>query len=175
VVLSLAAGGVVACDSQPPEPPALGGGEIPSPAGLNFVPVQPNVDDALRVPLGYRHGVVVRWGDPILPGGPVFDFGHQGPEAQAVQFGYNNDFTGLVPIGDGRWLMVCNHEYTTEPLMFHGYDPGNPTEAQVRIGLAAHGLSVLAVERDASGALRPSPDRACWPIRWPSSAWRATA
>jgi hypothetical protein len=89
-----------------------------------------------------------------------------------VQFGYNNDFTGLVPIGEGRWLMVCNHEYTTEPLMFRGYDPDNPTEAQVRIGLAAHGLSVLAVERHPSGARRPSPDSRCTggaqdhPARW---------
>lgn len=75
-----------------------------------------------------------------------------------MQFGYNNDFTGLVPIGEGRWLMVCNHEYTTEPLMFRGYDPDNPTEAQVRIGLAAHGLSGLAIERDPGGALRLAPD-----------------
>ncbi|MDQ4094557.1 MAG: PhoX family protein, partial [Actinomycetota bacterium] len=118
----------------------------------------PNTEDALRVPQGYRHSVVVRWGDPLTPGGPAFDFEHQTPEAQAVQFGYNNDFTGLVPTGDGRWLMVCNHEYTTEPLMFRGYNSDNPTEAQVRISLAAHGLSVLAVERDPSGALRPSPD-----------------
>ena len=102
--------------------------------------MQPNSEDALRVPPGYRHSVVVRWGDPIMTGGPAFDFDNQTPEAQAVQFGYNNDFTGLVPIGDGRWLMVCNHEYTTEPLMFRGYNPDNPTEAQVRIGLAAHGL-----------------------------------
>ena len=156
-VLSLAAGGITACDSSPAGPSAPSSGS-PSPRGLNFVPVQPNTEDALRVPQGYRHSVVVRWGDPILPGGPAFDFDNQTAGAQAVQFGYNNDFTGLVPIGEGRWLMVCNHEYSTEPLMFRGYDPDNPTEAQVRIGLAAHGLSVLAIERDSGGVLRPGPD-----------------
>ena len=57
--------------------------------------MSPNREDTLRVPQGYSHGVVVRWGDPINARGPAFDFNNQTPEVQAVQFGYNNDFTGL--------------------------------------------------------------------------------
>jgi secreted PhoX family phosphatase len=46
--------------------------------------------------------------------------------------------------------MFVNHEYTTEPLMFRGYDAANPTDDQIRIGLAAHGLSLVVVDRDAA-------------------------
>ncbi|HEX8759527.1 MAG TPA: alkaline phosphatase PhoX, partial [Pseudonocardiaceae bacterium] len=39
--------------------------------------MSPNREDTLRVPQGYSHGVVVRWGDPIMPGGLAFDFNNQ--------------------------------------------------------------------------------------------------
>ena len=93
---------------------------------------------------------MIRWGDPVVPGAPAFDFENQTAEAQAGQFGYNNDFCGLVPLRGGgeRYLMFNNHEYTIEPLMFRGYNEDNPTDEQIRIGLAAHGLSVVVVERD---------------------------
>jgi secreted PhoX family phosphatase len=120
------------------------------PRGLEFDPVAPNTADAITLPPGYESNVVIRWGDPILPGAPEFDFENQSAEAQAGQFGYNNDFCGLLPLrGSGeRYLMFSSHEYTAEPLMFRGYDPANPTEEQYRIGLAAHGFTLVVVERD---------------------------
>ncbi|KPC69907.1 phosphatase [Streptomyces sp. NRRL WC-3753] len=126
--------------------------------GLRFTPVAPNTDDAVTVPEGYRQDVVIRWGEPILRGAPAFDPEKQSARAQAGQFGYNNDFLALLPLrGEhDRQLLVANHEYTDEVLMFRGYDPENPTREQVEIAWAAHGLSVVAVEEERrSGRLTP--------------------
>ncbi|MEV0150812.1 MULTISPECIES: PhoX family phosphatase [unclassified Nonomuraea] len=122
----------------------LGGGT----GNLRFTPVAPNKDDALRVPDGYSTGVVVRWGDPVLPDAPEFAFDSQSAEAQAKQFGYNCDFVTLFPLGSDRGLLWVNHEYTTEALMFRGYKDGTAaTEEQIKIALAAHGGSVVEVQR----------------------------
>lgn len=159
-VLSLGAGAPVLAACSEPGAPGGSGSEVPM--GLRYEPVAPNTADALTVPPGYRQNVVIRWGDPVLPGAPAFDFEAQTPEAQAAQFGYNNDFVGLLPLpGDPgeRHLMFVNHEYTIEPLMFRGYDEANPTEDQMRIALAAHGLSLVVVERDpATGEMRAVVD-----------------
>ncbi|MFC9854360.1 PhoX family protein [Streptomyces prasinus] len=126
--------------------------------GLRFTPVAPNTADAVTVPEGYDQDVVIRWGEPILRGAPAFDPENQTAEAQAGQFGYNVDFLALLPLeGErGRQLLVANHEYTDEVLMFRGYDSDNPTREQVEIGWAAHGLGVVVVEEDRrSGRLTP--------------------
>ncbi|MFF1641933.1 PhoX family protein [Streptomyces sp. NPDC058246] len=118
--------------------------------GLRFAPVAPNTTDAVVIPPGYGQNVVVRWGEPILRGAPAFDPENQTGEAQAGQFGYNNDFLALLPLpGErGRQLLVANHEYTDEILMFRGYDAENPTRDQVEVAWAAHGLSAVVVEGD---------------------------
>ncbi|ANJ08525.1 PhoX family protein [Streptomyces parvulus] len=138
-----------------------GHGHHPKPQGargLRFTPVAPNKDDKVTVPEGYRQDVVIRWGEPILRGAPAFDPEKQTAKAQAGQFGYNNDFLALLPLrGErDRQVLVANHEYTDEILMFRGYDPENPTREQVEIAWAAHGLSVVAVEEERrSGRLTP--------------------
>ena len=159
---ALGAGTAAAAPSAPADVTVdadLGGGRRRD--GLNFTAVAPNTEDRIVTADGYESAVVIRWGDPVVPGAPAFDFDHQTPEAQALQFGYNNDFCGLVPLdGWNRWLMGSNHEYTTEPFLHKGYDANNPTEAQVRIGWAAHGFSVVVVEQDRrSGKLVPKLDR----------------
>ncbi|MGW9030844.1 PhoX family protein [Streptomyces sp. NPDC055722] len=118
--------------------------------GLRFASVAPNTTDAVVVPEGYRQNVVIRWGDPILRGAPAFDPENQTAAAQAGQFGYNNDFLALLPLpGEcDRQLLVANHEYTDEVIMFRGYDPANPTRQQVEVAWAAHGLAAVVVEED---------------------------
>ncbi|WP_026455561.1 PhoX family protein, partial [Saccharomonospora iraqiensis] len=144
--------------------PGRGEGGRPRPVpGTDFDPVAPNTADAVVVPSGYDQQVVIRWGDPVLPGAPAFDAEAQTAEAQARQLGYNNDFVGLIPRdASGRHsLLVVNHEYTTETEMFPPgqYDPDAPTEEQVRIGWAAHGMSVLTARRDPHGGLRVETGR----------------
>ncbi|WP_228717443.1 PhoX family protein [Allosaccharopolyspora coralli] len=136
------AGGLTSAAAAPPARPGRPGN------GLDFTPVEPNTEDAVVVPEGYQQKIVLRWGDPILPDVPEFDFDAQTPEAQERQFGYNNDFCAVLPLdnrGD-RALMVNNHEYTTEEFLFRGYDEDNPTEQQVRIAWAAHGMSVVGLD-----------------------------
>ncbi|MGW0559828.1 PhoX family protein [Streptomyces sp. NPDC003016] len=140
-----------------PKPPA-GKGKDDGARGLRFAPVAPNTADAVTVPDGYAQNVVIRWGEPILRGAPAFDPDQQSAKAQAGQFGYNNDFLSLLPLpGEhGRQVLVANHEYTDEILMFRGYDPAEPTREQVETAWAAHGLSVVVVQEERrSGRLTP--------------------
>ncbi|CAM5620609.1 hypothetical protein GCM10010329_19870 [Streptomyces spiroverticillatus] len=134
-----------------------GNGKPKAAKGLRFTPVAPNKDDKVTIPEGYEQNVVIKWGDPILRGAPAFDPENQTAKAQAGQFGYNNDFLSLLPLrgefgSRERQLLVANHEYTDENLMFRGYDPQNPTREQVEIAWAAHGLGVVVVEENRRNA-----------------------
>ncbi|PRW61904.1 PhoX family protein [Actinopolyspora mortivallis] len=149
-VLSLATGVTAAAGATAAARPGPGGHQPAAAPGTDFDPVTPNTRDSVVIPEGYEQQVVIRWGDPVLPGAPEFDFDNQSARAQQLQFGYNNDFAGLVPL-DGAGihnLLVVNHEYTTESHMFRDYDPDNPTAEQVRTAWAAHGQSILLVRRD---------------------------
>ncbi|WP_430791877.1 PhoX family protein [Actinoplanes sp. G11-F43] len=127
------------------------GHQPPAKAGrIGFTPVAPNTLDAFTVPRGYRSSVVIRWGDPVVPGAPAFDVDRQTAAAQSRQFGYNNDFVGVVPVpGEkDRALLVVNHEYTNEDLMFRGFTTQDAlTLEQVKVAIAAHGLSVVEIEK----------------------------
>ncbi|MFJ4936420.1 PhoX family protein [Streptomyces pseudovenezuelae] len=156
------AGTVVTAPSAQAAPQAPAGRKPQGKAarGLRFTPVAPNTADTVTVPAGYAQNVVVRWGEPILRGAPAFDPEKQTAAAQAGQFGYNNDFLALLPLpGErGRQVLVANHEYTDEVLMFRGYDAAAPTREQVEIAWAAHGLSAVVVEENKkNGALTVVP------------------
>ncbi|QKW07672.1 PhoX family protein [Streptomyces sp. NA04227] len=136
-----------------PEGGLAGGHGVGGARGLRFAPVAPNTNDVVTVPEGYEQNVVIKWGEPILRGAPDFDPDKQSAKAQAGQFGYNNDFLSLLPLRgeDCRQVLVANHEYTDEILMFKGYDEEKPTREQVEIAWAAHGLSVVVVEEEKAG------------------------
>ena len=121
-----------------------------------FEEVEAGIDATHHVAPGYEADVLIRWGDKVLSGAPPFDPLQQTSAAQTQQFGYNNDFLGYLPI-DGRndrGLLVVNHEYTIEELMFPGIERQDKearfsamTEDLVAIEMAAHGGSVLEIER----------------------------
>ncbi len=129
------------------------GGE--SPEGMRFPVVEPNEKDEVVIPEGYEQNVLIAWGDAVEDGAPEWDFDKQTAEAQMKQFGFNNDFAGVLEAADGTLVYVCSHEYTTEPMMFRDWDVEKTTEEQVNIGIAAHGHTVLAVEEDDKGFLKP--------------------
>ncbi|WP_306366173.1 PhoX family phosphatase [Nocardiopsis sp. CC223A] len=113
-----------------------------------FRSVLPNNDDQVTIPNSYKQHVIVRWGDPVLPGAPAFDVENQTAEAQAQQFGYNCDYVGFHQLDDDRGLLWVNHEYTNEHIMFRGYTGGaSATPEQIRIAMAAHGGSLVELER----------------------------
>ena len=120
---------------------------------LGFQPVRLSKDDTVMVPPGYAAQVLLRWGDPLFPGVPALDLHQQTAELQSRQFGFNCDYIGYFPLphfrapNPDRGLLVVNHEYTRGQNMFPGYVPGNPTVTQVNVELAAHGVTVVEVER----------------------------
>lgn len=135
--------------------------------GLAFGPIAPQAaaTDALVVPDGYAWRPIIRWGDPILPGGAEFDVARQTPEQQALQFGYNNDYLDILPLershhlancrnpgrGPGRGtrgLLVTNHEYTNPAIMF---DDSYDAATRRAVERAAHGMSVVEVRRRRTG------------------------
>ncbi|MFK3729830.1 PhoX family protein [Streptomyces sp. NPDC088090] len=155
---SVVLGGAPAAEAHPGHGHGHGRPAADGARGLRFAPVAPNTADQVTVPSGYGQNVVIRWGEPILRGAPAFDSENQTAEAQAGQFGYNNDFLSLLPLrGErDRQVLVANHEYTDEVLMFRGYDAANPTREQVEVAWAAHGLSVVVVQEERrSGRLTP--------------------
>jgi uncharacterized protein len=119
---------------------------------LLFTPIAPvltTVDD-VTVPAGFRWDPVIRWGDPILAGAPAFDAAAQSPDSQAGQFGYNCDYLDIIETNarGTRALLVANHEYTNEAIMF---PPDTDPETLIRTVWAAHGLSVVELRRDERG------------------------
>jgi uncharacterized protein len=145
---ALVVGAGVAGVAAPPEAAAGAAHPHGRRSRLRFPPVAPNREDRVVTAPGYRHSVVVRWGDPVLPGAPAFDFDNQTAAAQAEQFGYNCDFVAFFPLGRNRALLWANHEYTNEELMFRGYTGGaTATVEQIKIAMAAHGGSVVEIER----------------------------
>jgi hypothetical protein len=124
---------------------------------FNFRELDVAPDQTHHVAEGYDAEVLVRWGDPLFSNSPAFDPKRATVETQAGQFGYNNDFLGYLPI-NGRsdhGLLVVNHEYTNEELMFPGLPEqsdkdvffANTTAEFVGIEMMAHGGSVLEIRK----------------------------
>ncbi|MBB5432448.1 PhoX family protein [Nocardiopsis composta] len=136
--------------------PAKGGKGKGNPR-LKFEGLPPSTADDVVVPKGYAHNVVIRWGDPVLPGAPEFDFENQTAEAQEKQFGYNCDYVAFRELSRDRGLLWVNHEYTNENLMFAGYTDGADIDPElIKVSMAAHGGSIVEIVRDRKGGWRPS-------------------
>ena len=141
----------------------------PTAERFTFEEIEHGVDETHHVAPGYSAEVLIRWGDPVVPGAPPFDPLNQSAEAQEKQFGYNNDFVGYLglPFGSGnpeRGLLCVNHEYTNPGVMFakRRGRPSRarfaiPTSARVEIEMAAHGGSIIEIEKQA-GRWRVVPD-----------------
>ncbi|HET7295058.1 MAG TPA: alkaline phosphatase PhoX [Vicinamibacteria bacterium] len=106
-----------------------------------FSPVTPSTADEVVLPEGFRHEVVIRWGDPFTADGRTW--------------GYNNDWVGLLPLGSPEdALLGVNHEYIS--LAIEGDAPLYRESFQALRGRADTiadwkrdvGLSVLRVRRD---------------------------
>jgi len=126
-------------------------------SAFDFDEIEAGVDENHHVAPGYDADVLLRWGDPVFADSPAFDPANQTPEAQEKQFGYNNDYVGFIPI-DGsseHGLLVVNHEYTNEHLMFPGIVTIRDGKAEVApadarrvaIEMAAHGGTVVEIRK----------------------------
>ncbi len=126
-------------------------------SAFNFSEVEAGIDETHHVAEGYDADVLLRWGDAVLADAPAFDPAAQTADAQAKQFGYNNDYVGYIPLegSSEHGLLVVNHEYTNPHLMFPGLVTLvdgkitlNPlTREQVDIELAAHGGTIVEIRK----------------------------
>ena len=170
-------GGLAAAALAAAGPALLAGSRRAAAAALPafvFDEIAHGVDETHHVAPGYDADILIRWGDPVMPGAPPFDPLKQTASAQALQFGYNNDFVGFLPLPQNapagersaRGLLFVNHEYTNEEVMFPGLPPvakgedplARMTADHVGIEMAAHGASIVEVMRDGAGKWKVVPD-----------------
>jgi secreted PhoX family phosphatase len=111
------------------------------------------VIDDLTVPKEYRYSVVARWADR---------FGPDEDPASRIRFGFNCDYTALIPIrgeADEFWLVV-NHEYISARIWLAGQEEADPAFPRLRHvnsltgrPLRINGRRVPARTRGAAGQL----------------------
>jgi secreted PhoX family phosphatase len=128
-----------------------------NPSSLTFEELEKGITDTHQVAKGYRADVLIRWGDPVVPGdAAAFDIANQSEASQSAQFGYNCDFIGYYPLPAGsttadHGLLAVNHEYTNAELMFDGMTADDAFELvtadQAAIEIAAHGMSIVEVKK----------------------------
>ena len=128
---------------------------------FNFKEIAAGSDDQHHVAQGYDADVLIRWGDPVLPGAPAFDAYKQTAAKQAAQIGYNNDYLGFIPLNgkSDHGLLCVNHEYTNEELMFpelpgrqdmgrtYGTNFAQMTKELADIEMMAHGGSIIEIRK----------------------------
>ncbi|WP_083292383.1 PhoX family phosphatase [Arthrobacter sp. SW1] len=123
-----------------------------APSKLSFAPIAPvaGTVDGFSVPEGFTWQTIIRWGEPLFSDAPDFDPAAQTPDAQARQFGYNNDYSDILHIEgskDRRALLFANHEYTNPELMFSAAERAADPARTRAVARAAQGLSVVELER----------------------------
>ncbi|MEE2860560.1 MAG: PhoX family phosphatase [Pseudomonadota bacterium] len=138
-------------------------------SAFDFTEVMAGVDADHHVAEGYDADILLRWGDKVFADAPEFDPAAQTEAAQERQFGYNNDFVGFIPLdgADDHGLLVVNHEYTNEHLMFPGIVTmqngemvvADATAERAGIEMAAHGGTVIEI-RKVDGKWQPVLDGA---------------
>jgi secreted PhoX family phosphatase len=144
------------------EPLAVAAARVPTNTRFGFKEITAGVGESHYVADGYDVDVLIRWGDPVLPGAPAFDPMKQTAAGQKLQFGYNNDYLGYLPMPGAanpsdHGLLVVNLEYTSEELMLPGIGADQMKKDQnfvkmtkelVEIEMAAQGGAVIEVKRN---------------------------
>ncbi|MFN3590929.1 MAG: PhoX family protein [Thermaurantiacus sp.] len=122
---------------------------------FRFTEIAHGVDATHHVAPGHEVDILLRWGDPVLPGAPAWNPGAQTGAAQAGQFGYNCDFVGLIPAGAERLMLGVNHEYVNPELMhpdIFGEDgtiaPARYSQRHAEVEMAAVGISLVELRRN---------------------------
>ena len=145
---------------------SLGQGTASAGRGIGFASVPMRAVDQVVVPAGYTASVLYRWGDPVgaTAGQPVFrpDAGNTAAE-QALQAGMHHDGIHYFPLGSGadgsaRGLLAMNHEYVDDGLL-HADGMKTWSAEKVAKSIAAHGVSVVEVQRQGAAWSVVSPSR----------------
>ena len=129
---------------------------------LGFKSVAISLADTVLVPEGYSVQVIAPWGSPVGLSGENHAFKDDASNTaahQETQVGMHHDgMHYFAQDGSKNGLLVINHEYTDEGLLFTD-GMATWTLEKVRKAQAAHGVSVLEIE-DKGGkweVVKPSP------------------
>lgn len=141
-------------NADTPVPPVAG------PALLGFTAVAAARPDGIIVPEGYTATAFLPWGTPLTGSYPEFlaDASNSGSE-QEQQVGMHHDGMHFFPIDQRsgatdstEGLLVFNHEYIDNNLIHpNGIDTLPRIADQVRKEIAAHGVTVAHIQRQANG------------------------
>jgi len=133
-----------------------------NPPELGFTAVAKNLNDVVTVPEGYTLTILYRTGDPILPGVPAYrndgtdtNFaGRSGDHHDGLYyFGLNSAGTARQDSSNDRGLLAVNHENITQASLHpNGASPDPRPAAEAIKEIEAHGVTVVEVQRAASGA-----------------------
>lgn len=111
---------------------------------LPFEPIPPSSEDQLILAAGFRHKILLSWGELI--------------NRRGEQFGFNNDFTAFFPFDpfkpdDG--LFWVNHEYP-HPIFISGYQSGDTrTKSQIEAEQASLGGTMIRIRQNSAGRWEP--------------------
>ena len=129
---------------------------------LGFKGIPTSTADTIVVPEGYVATTIAAWGEPVGVAGrlPAWREDAAGSAAdQEVQMGMHHDGIHFYPLAGGsvRGLLTMNHEYVDDGLLQVG-GMATWTAEKVKKSQAAHGVSVIEVERKGEGwdMVRPS-------------------
>jgi secreted PhoX family phosphatase len=120
---------------------------------MNFPQIPVSTEDAVSLPAGYSHDILVKWGDPITKKAAKFSIDNTAAE-QVGQFGDNTDGMSLFHLTDkngnmdeSRAVMAVNSEYINKKFM-HTHKGDNMTADDVKKEIAAHGVNIFEVKRN---------------------------
>lgn len=107
----------------------------------------------------YEFDVLIPWGEPLEPGGPIFNYPPTA-EDQARQIGIGHDGMTFFPMrhgkfgrgGDDYGVLAINHEFGTNNHVLGKSAPSNLND--VRVSQHAHGVSVVEIQK-IGGKWRP--------------------
>jgi secreted PhoX family phosphatase len=114
---------------------------------LGFQGIPVSAADAVVVPSGYTAEVLIAWGDPLSKGPEFKQDASNSAADQARQWGMHNDGLAYFPIhGSTRGLLVQNHEYTDDVLLFPD-GTADWNQEKTDKALNAHGVSVIEIAK----------------------------
>lgn len=146
-------------------------GVASGPQLVGFDAIAAHARDEVTLPAGYRHQVLVPWGEPISGRMPAFDPLTNTGADQEQQMGSHHDGMHFYPIeGQSPYegssedgLLVMNHEYV-EPRFMHASARGQSLNRnavplfngqrpadEVLKEMHAHGVSVVRIRKQANG------------------------
>lgn len=153
-------GALAACDDDDDTPaptPTPTPTPTPEPSyAVNFTAIDANELDTVTVPEGYTVDVLLKAGDPVVPGTTGYSGGFPTPTQAEGWSGGNHDgmeyfeIDGTDPNEGG--LLAINFEYPDFNILMAGdYDAATATADQKALALSAVGIGVIEVAKGTDG------------------------